>query len=122
MGNKHDRLPVLCVEDHEGIRAVVREELSRLDVKFATSYEDAIKLLDDHDFSFILLDFQIAGSRTGLDICRYARERGATAPIYVMTASGHLTEEIVKKYGADGVITKGRDLITTLAKVKASLI
>jgi len=122
MGYKNDRHPVLCVEDHEGIREVIREELSRFDVKFAANYEDAVELLDDHDFSFILLDFQIAGSRTGLDVCQYAREQGVIVPIYVMTASGHLTEEIVKKYGADGVIIKGRDLITTLARVKASLV
>lgn len=121
MGNKNDRDRVLCVEDHEGIRKVIREELSRFDVKFADTYEAAIKLLNDHDFSFILLDFQIAGSRTGLDVCRYARVRGVTVPIYLMTASGHLTEEIGKKYGADGVIIKGRDLITTLAKITASV-
>lgn len=122
MGNTNHRHQVLCVEDHEGIRAVIREELSRFDIKFAATYENAIELLDDHDFSFILLDFQIAGSRTGLDVCRYAREQGVIAPIYVMTASGHLTEEIVKEYGADGLITKGHDLIATLAMVRASLV
>ena len=121
MGNNYDHLPVLCVEDHEGIREVIREELSRFDVKFAATYEDAVDLLDGHDFSFILLDFQIAGSRTGLDVCQYARDKGVIVPIYVMTASGHLTDEIVKRYGADGVITKGRELIATLAKLTASL-
>lgn len=122
MGYKNDRHPVLCVEDHEGIRGVVREELARFDVKFATTYEDAVELLGAHDFSFILLDFQLAGSRTGLDVCQYAREQGVLVPIYVMTASGHLTDEIVKKYGADGVITKGRELITTLARLTASFV
>ncbi|APE44778.1 hybrid sensor histidine kinase/response regulator [Sulfitobacter alexandrii] len=77
---------VLLVEDHDDIRASVRDMLTGLghSVIEATSADEATALLADlPDIAFVLSDIQLMGEATGLDL---ARRIDGTTPICLMTS------------------------------------
>lgn len=48
--------------------------------------DEALKKYDDIDPDLVLMDIQLAGEKTGLDVVRILRERGVTVPIIAVTA------------------------------------
>lgn len=77
---------VLLVEDHDDIRASVRDMLTGLghSVIEATSADEATALLADlPDIAFVLSDIQLVGEATGLDL---ARRIDGTTPLCLMTS------------------------------------
>jgi signal transduction histidine kinase len=77
---------VLLVEDHDAIRASVRDMLTGLgqSVIEATSADEATALLADlPDITFVLSDIQLVGEATGIDL---AQRIGGTTPLCLMTS------------------------------------
>lgn len=105
---------ILCVEDHDGMAAMIRNHLSRFSTKFAASYDEAVSLLDDHHFSFFLVDLNLKGDKTGIDVCRQIRHRGLQTPVFLMTASLELDQEDISQIGATGLIRKDHRFLTNL--------
>ena len=116
-----DRL-ILCVEDHQGFADLIRDSLSEFKVKFASNYDDAIRLLEAHRFSLILLDHSLAGDKTGFDVCRYIRERGIRTPVFMITLAKQITHDDVRDVGGDGLIRKDVDFIPVLKTITRTMV
>lgn len=69
---------VLLVEDDEIIRQDAAESLgeSGCSVREATSYDEAVSLLEEHpETSVLVTDIRLAGERSGLELARSVAER-----------------------------------------------
>ncbi len=88
------------------------------DVGTASSGEEALTALDQHDVDLVLLDILMPGM-DGYEVCRVIRGRPGTAylPVVMVTASGD--EEKVKalEAGADDFLTKPVNKNELLARV-----
>jgi DNA-binding response OmpR family regulator len=85
---------VLVVEDEELIRHVLEEALTDggFAVAMATTGDEAMALLDAEgaNYSALVTDVNLAGSHSGWDIARRAREINDKLPVVYMTgASAH---------------------------------
>jgi CheY-like chemotaxis protein len=116
-----DRL-ILCVEDHQGFVDLIRDSLSEFKIKFASNYDDATRLLEEHRFSMILLDNSLAGDKTGFDVCRYIRERGIRTPVFMITLAKQITHDDVREVGGDGLIRKDIDFIPVLKTITDTVV
>ena len=113
---------ILCVEDHQGFADLIRDSLSEFKVKFASNYDDAVQLLEEHRFSLILLDHSLAGEKTGFDVCRYIRERGVRTPVFMITLTKQITHDDVHGAGGDGLIRKDIDFIPVLKTITNTVV
>ena len=113
---------VLYVEDSRLLSEIVSETLSRFKVRFATTYDEAIELLEVQDFDFVLLDLNLPGSGNGVDLCRHIRERGWEMPVFFTTAGDGLDRATILGVGAQGLVPKNRDFETVLNAVIDSVL
>ena len=76
------------VEDELVIRFDVVEALKDGGwLVFETSFgEEALALMDQHHLDVILTDIQLAGTLTGWDVARAARQRWPAVPVVYMSA------------------------------------
>ena len=112
---------ILYVEDHRDTAEMVALILSDYDVRIAADYNEAVNLIDEHQFSVVLLDYNLGGGRTGLDFCRHVRAGGHAMPVFVTTANDALEEDVIRNAGAQGVIRKNSDFIARLTALIESL-
>ncbi len=78
---------ILVVDDEESLRTTFELFLKREGyhpVFVASSYGEALTLLDRHDFDLIVSDIVLEGE-SGIDLLRKARERGRTCPVVMIT-------------------------------------
>lgn len=80
---------VLCVDDEESIRLVLRTLLTKHGYEVAVhgSGEAALAALDAFAPDFVIADVRMPGM-SGIDLCRALRERGSEAVVIVMSAYG----------------------------------
>lgn len=86
----HDhRLRILLVEDDNHIGRIIELALPELNVpyEFATvlSAEEGLELWEQQPFDLLLTDLNLRGM-SGLQLAARLKERGATAPIVLVTA------------------------------------
>lgn len=62
-------------------------------VGIANNYKEAVKTIDMQDPNLILLDVELDGEKTGLDVAEYALERNI--PILFFTGNPSKVEEII---------------------------
>jgi CheY-like chemotaxis protein len=113
---------ILFVDDHQIFGKVVTEILSGYDVTCAYTYDDAVKLLNEKRYGFILIDFVLDGVANGLDLCRYIREQGWRMPVFVTSATGIVNIGEVREAGAQGLIEKDKNFETILTAVVNSIL
>jgi CheY-like chemotaxis protein len=113
----------LVVDDDDGIRQVVDIALNLVggfEVTAAASGEEAIRLLDEHDFDVVVLDVMMPGL-DGPSTLRRIRQtfRGADVPVVFLTAKAqpHERREL-EALGVDGVIIKPFDPMTLADDVR----
>jgi DNA-binding NarL/FixJ family response regulator len=116
---------VLIVDDHQivrrGLREVLADEYSELDVGEAETSAAALGLLTADAWDLVLLDVNIPG-RSGLDLLEEIKRRSPATPVLVL--SGYPEEEFAMrslKLGASGYLNKGRASDELLAAVKKVL-
>lgn len=67
----------LIVEDDNiqltGLKHIIEEEYADAVVNTASTYNDAITIIDSFDIDIFLLDIDLGGGKTGLDVCGYLR-------------------------------------------------
>ncbi|MGH2500460.1 MAG: response regulator transcription factor [Candidatus Limnocylindria bacterium] len=116
---------VLIVEDDpdlgDAIVQYLREE--GLDARLARDGDQAMRVVDDHSPSVIVLDLMMP-RRDGFSVLRELRADGriATLPVIVVTAIFGLSERLyATELGAADYITKPFELADLVARVRALL-
>lgn len=122
MDTEHSDKLILCVEDHQGFADLIRDSLSEFKIKFASNYHDAVRLLEEHSFSLVLLDHSLAGEKTGFDVCRFIRDRGIRTPVFMITLTKQITHDDVRDAGGDGLIRKDIDFIPLLKTITRTMV
>lgn len=120
--DKAEQYKVLMVDDDELIAQSTAEYFNMFDVKtaFVTSYDDAVKFLDEHLVSLLLLDINL-GDRSGFDLCRQIRENYDMPILFISARTSDDDVLIALNIGGDDYIKKPYTLNILLAKVKAIL-
>ncbi|OXE36152.1 MAG: response regulator [Phenylobacterium zucineum] len=102
---------VLCVDDHDLNRQVIREMLdgAGLTVDEATEADAGLTMIDTRDYDLVLMDLSMPG-KDGLTALREIRARGDSKgkiPVLVVTGDCGLkiTDE-VKTAGGDAMLMK----------------
>lgn len=118
------RQKVLIVDDEARNQRILIETLEDLvDLRTASSGEEALSLLPDFFPDLILLDLMMPGI-DGYEVCRKIRAEPQYAPIKIILVSGKaMLEERLKGYevGADDYMTKPFVSEELLAKAKVFL-
>lgn len=85
-------IPILCVEDEDGIRKVIIETLKYYfnEVYEASSAEDAYDIYEEYHPKIVLSDIQMQGE-TGIDLVKKIRKTDSKTTIIMLTA--HSNEE-----------------------------
>ena len=88
------------------------------DVRAASSGQEALDAIDEHDVDLVLLDIVMPGM-DGYEVCREIRERPASAylPVVMVTASGDEQKIKALEAGADDFLTKPINQSELLARV-----
>jgi diguanylate cyclase (GGDEF)-like protein len=114
-----DRIRVLLVDDDEDDFVITGDLLSDIrersyELKWASTYEDALKLLEHETFEVCLFDYYL-GDHSGLDLLQEAIALGCNAPIIMMTGQGDsdIDLEAMKAGAADYLCKKemNKDLL-----------
>ncbi|HEY6906133.1 MAG TPA: PAS domain S-box protein, partial [Ignavibacteriaceae bacterium] len=89
--NKIDlsQLSCLYIEDQVDSQILFKVQLKELNkLKFAVSFEEALPLLDSHEFDFIVLDINLQGEYNGLDALKIIHRMPGyeSIPIIAVTA------------------------------------
>ena len=87
-------------------------------MRTASSGEEALDAIDEHDVDLVLLDIVMPGM-DGYEVCRRIRERPDTAylPVVMVTASGDEQKIKALEAGADDFLTKPINQSELLARV-----
>jgi len=116
---------VLVIEDEPDIRKTLEYNLNRegFEVYGCGSIKEAKKLIENPNFSIILLDLMLPDG-SGLDLCREVKSDSTTQdiPIIILTAKDDEVDKVVGfELGADDYVTKPFSVRELILRVKAIL-
>jgi CheY-like chemotaxis protein len=102
---------VLCVEDNEMNRRVLKDMLGVAGVKMdeAPEAETGLRMLDEGDYDLVLMDLRMPGmdGLTAIRQIRARHDKKASVPVIVVTADTSLNiREDCLAAGADDVVLK----------------
>lgn len=100
---------VLIVEDEPSIAESLQEILEILDHKvvgIAPSYSSAIELLDQSEVDVVLLDIQLKGEKTGLDVAQTINEKFKLPYIFTTAFADKETIKKASNLGPYGYLVK----------------
>ena len=114
---------VLIVDDHQLFRAGVRSELEPLleIAGEASSVEDAVKAIAEHDPDVVLLDVHMPDGG-GVEVIRRIAAKTETPPCFLALSVSDAAEDVIAviRAGARGYVTKnisGEDLAEAVRRV-----
>ena len=118
----NEKVSVLIVDDDEVIAQSTAEFFNMFEVStaYVTSYDKAVKFLDTHLVSLLLLDINL-GDKSGFDLCRKVRENYDMPILFISARTSDDDVLIALNIGGDDYIKKPFTLNILLAKVKAIL-
>ena len=114
---------ILLVEDNEILANIVVHFLCSDDymVTHVKSGCEALELIGNESFALVILDWMLP-DKTGLEVCKSAREFGMSTPIMMMTARGEASDKAnALDAGADDYMVKPIDRIEFSARIRALL-
>ena len=116
---------ILVIEDEPDIRKTLEYNLARegFIVSTAGSLKEAKNILENPNFSLILLDLMLPDG-SGLDLCRELKSNSALKeiPIIILTAKDDEVDKVVGfELGADDYVTKPFSVRELILRVKAVL-
>jgi two-component system, OmpR family, phosphate regulon response regulator OmpR len=112
---------VLCVEDHEDTRDMLKTKLGLSDFEavVAPDMESALRLMERERFSLYVLDGGLRGVK-GLSLCERIRAADARTPIVIFSGHGHASDiEEGMLAGANAYLVKpdSSELIPTIRRL-----
>lgn len=114
---------ILLIEDEPGLVITVTDLLAGAgyEVDSAADGESGLAKALARHFDLIILDVMLP-KKSGLDVCRDLRQKGADIAILMLTAKTQVIDRVVGlKLGADDYLTKPFDPSELLARVEALL-
>ena len=102
-------LNILIVEDEPSIAESLEEILEILEhttVGIAPSYDNAIELLSNKKVDLVLLDIQLKGDKTGLDVAETINEKFEVPYIFTTAFADEKTIQLATELGPYGYIVK----------------
>lgn len=103
-------MEVLIVEDELLIAAELRSRIRGFGMGhciIATSYTEAVNILQTRSIHLALLDIRLGGYKSGMDVARYIRETGPLIPfIYLTSHTDRMTMEQALKTGPNAYLEK----------------
>jgi DNA-binding response OmpR family regulator len=112
---------ILVVEDEKKVARALREGLAaeQYDVRVAPNGEEAFYQVANEAFDLVLLDWMLPG-RSGLEVLKALRKRGATTPVLLLTAKDTVEDRVLGlDSGADDYLVKPFAFPELLARVRA---
>lgn len=113
---------VLFVEDEKEIAQFVLRGLKaeQCAVDWTPKAEQALLWGKVNDYDVAIMDIQIEGSQTGLQVCRTIRERGRAYPIIMLSVIHDTAIKIeALNSGADDYLTKPFSFAELMARIRA---
>lgn len=111
---------ILIVEDDPGLARLQRRRLERhgFSIVVAGNYEEAIEHVKTRPIDLVLLDFQLPGGRTGLDVQAKLAELGYDLPVVVVTGQ-HDEATVIRalRAGVRDFVTKSAEYLDYLVDV-----
>lgn len=118
-------MKILVVEDHEAVRAGVRQLLAELpdaDVIEAKDADEAVSAFRSHKPDIIILDIRLGGRHQGLDVlsCLIAFDSEARVIVFSLFADIAIVADALQT-GARGYVSKAASADELLTAVKQVL-
>jgi two-component system, OmpR family, alkaline phosphatase synthesis response regulator PhoP len=114
---------ILLVEDEPGLVLTLTDRLEAegYSVESRQDGEAGLSAALSGAFDLIILDLMLP-RKSGLDVCRGLRQKGASIPILMLTARSQVVDKVVGlRLGADDYLTKPFDTMELIARVEALL-
>ena len=111
---------ILVVEDQLDIAELIKISLMELslDVELVATGEQAMSLLEQKQYSLVMLDVMLPGM-SGLDVCRKLRDDKPEQSILMLTSRNSETDRVVGiELGADDYMTKPFSVRELQARVR----
>jgi len=112
---------ILVVEDEIDLSKEVADYLSDLNYNcyIANNYQEALNMLDEVDFSLLLIDLKLPDGN-GIDLIKYIKKKKISAGIIILSANNELDTRIeALDAGADDFLIKPFHLSELNARAKA---
>ena len=117
----------LIVEDDNiqltGLKHIIEEEYADAVVNTASTYNDAITIIDSFDIDIFLLDIDLGGGKTGLDVCGYLRRipKYNDTPVIFITDITVPNLDVINKYHCQYYFSKPYDRIDVVGGINSVL-
>lgn len=108
---KKQSIKVLLIEDDEDDVLLTREYLAesesfRFELEWESQIENARQKLLSGNHDIVLIDYRL-GSYNGLDLIKFAKEKGVLTPAILLTGQGDLKVDLdATRYGASDYLVK----------------
>ncbi len=97
------QLSCLYIEDQVDSQILFKVQLKELnEIKFAVSFEEALPLLDSHNFDFIVLDINLQGEYNGLDALKIIHRMAGYESIPIIAVTAYVLPGDREKFIAAG--------------------
>ena len=118
--DQKDQIRVILIDDEEGYVSVIKKRLSRrgIDVSFALSASEALRIMRNNDFDVAVLDLKME-DMDGIEALKIFKQVYPSLEVIMLTGHGsHKAASEGLSLGAFDYLTKPCDLDELLAKVK----
>ncbi len=115
---------ILLLEDERNLAGSIREGLMRrnFSIDWAETGERGLVWAKVNDYDLGIFDIRLAGTLTGIDVCRETRAAGRTYPIIMLTVTGDAATKVrALNIGADDYLSKPFVFSELLARANALL-
>jgi DNA-binding response OmpR family regulator len=115
---------IMIVEDDPAISEMLSINLSKegYDVLSAGSADEALKVVEEKDVDFFIVDIMLPGSMDGFDLIRILKsnENHKASPVLILSAKDDAADKVAGlELGSDDYVTKPFNVRELLARIKS---